>query len=138
MSQSSVILFDGVCNLCCGWIRFLIRRDKKAAFTFVSIQSDMGKILLETVDLKANKLTTSNINTIVYIKNNQAFIESEAVLEILTDMGGIWRIFGVLRLIPRSLRDKIYRYIAAKRYSLFGKRTSCFLPTPEDEKRFLL
>jgi len=138
MSQSSVILFDGVCNLCCGWIRFLIRRGKKAAFTFVSIQSDMGKILLETVDLKANKLTTSNINTIVYIKNNQAFIESEAVLEILTDMGGIWRIFGVLRLIPRSLRDKIYRYIAAKRYSLFGKRTSCFLPTPEDEKRFLL
>jgi len=138
MSQSSLILFDGVCNLCCGWIRFLIRRDKKAVFTFVPLQTDMGKRLLETVDLKAENLTTSNINTIVYIKNNQAFIESEAVLEILTNLGGIWRIFGVLRLIPRSLRDKIYRYIASKRYSLFGKRTSCFLPTPEDEKRFSL
>lgn len=138
MSQSSVILFDGVCNLCCGWIRFLIRRDKKAVFTFVPLQSDTGKTLLETVDLKAENLTTSNINTIVYIKNNQALIESEAVLEILTDLSGIWRIFGVLRLIPLSLRDKIYRYIAAKRYSLFGKRTSCFLPTPENEKRFSL
>jgi len=138
MSQSSLILFDGVCNLCCGWIRFLIRRDKKAVFTFVPLQTDMGKRLLETVDLKAENLTTSNINTIVYIKNNQAFIESEAVLEILTNLGGIWRIFGVLRLIPRSLRDKIYRYIASKRYSLFGKRTSCFLPTPENEKRFSL
>jgi len=138
MRQSSVILFDGVCNLCCGWIQFLIRRDKKAVFTFVPLQSDTGKRLLETVDLKAENLTTSNINTIVYIKNNQAFIESEAVLEILTNLGGIWRIFGVLRLIPRSLRDKIYRYIASKRYSLFGKRTSCFLPTPEDEKRFSL
>jgi len=138
MSQSSLILFDGVCNLCCGWIRFLIRRDKKAVFTFVPLQTDMGKRLLETVDLKAENLTTSNINTIVYIKNNQAFIESEAVLEILTNLGGIWRIFGVLRLIPRSLRDKIYRYIASKRYSLYGKRTSCFLPTPEDEKRFSL
>ena len=138
MRQSSVILFDGVCNLCCGWIQFLIRRDKKAVFTFVPLQSDTGKRLLETVDLKAENLTTSNINTIVYIKNNQAFIESEAVLEILTNLGGIWRIFGVLRLIPRSLRDKIYRYIASKRYSLFGKRTSCFLPTPENEKRFSL
>jgi len=138
MRQSSVILFDGVCNLCCGWIQFLIRRDKKAVFTFVPLQSDTGKRLLETVDLKAENLTTSNINTIVYIKNNQAFIESEAVLEILTNLGGIWRIFGVLRLIPRSLRDKIYRYIASKRYSLYGKRTSCFLPTPEDEKRFSL
>ena len=138
MSQSSVILFDGVCNLCCGWIQFLIRRDKKAAFTFVSVQSDMGKTLLETTSIKAGNITTSGLDTIVYIKNNQAFIESEAVLEILTNLGGIWRIFGVLRLIPRSLRDKIYRYIAAKRYSLFGKRTSCILPTPENEKRFSL
>jgi len=138
MSQSSVILFDGVCNLCCGWIRFLIRRDKKAAFTFVSIQSDAGKTLLETTNIKADSLTTSDLDTIVYIKNNQALIESEAVVEILTDLGGIWKIFGVLRLIPLSLRDKIYRYIAAKRYQLFGKRTSCFLPTPEDEKRFSL
>ena len=138
MSQSSVILFDGVCNLCCGWIRFLIRRDKKAAFTFVPLQSDVGKTLLETTSIKAGSITTSGLDTIVYIKNNQALIESEAVVEILTDLGGIWKIFGVLRLIPLSLRDKIYRYIASKRYSLFGKRTSCFLPTPEDEKRFSL
>jgi len=138
MSQSSVILFDGVCNLCCGWIRFLIRRDKKAAFTFVPLQSDVGKTLLETTSIKAGSITTSGLDTIVYIKNNQALIESEAVLEILTDLSGIWRIFGVLRLIPLSLRDKIYRFIAAKRYQLFGKRTSCFLPTPGNEKRFSL
>ena len=138
MRQSSVILFDGVCNLCCGWIRFLIRRDKKAAFTFVPLQSDVGKTLLETTSIKAGSITTSGLDTIVYIKNNQALIESEAVLEILTDLSGIWRIFGVLRLIPLSLRDKIYRFIAAKRYQLFGKRTSCFLPTPGNEKRFSL
>jgi len=133
MLESSVILFDGVCNLCCGWVRFLIRRDKKMKFRFASMQSESGKRLMTSLDLNDNRQ-----NTIVYFKDNQLYIESSAVLKILEDLGGIWVLFKVFNLIPEILRNHIYRYIANRRYALFGKRSTCIKPTPEYEKRFLL
>jgi len=132
MNESPVILFDGICNLCCGWVQFLIQQDKKMKFRFSSIQSESGERLLLSVGLDNNTL-----KTIVYIKPNEFFIESSAVLEILRELGGVWILSGIFRLIPASIRDRFYRFISKKRYKIFGKRSSCFIPSPENNKRFL-
>jgi len=131
-NQNPVILFDGICNLCSGWVQFLIRKDTNMKFRFAPIQSETGQRLLHTVGLE-----NSNIETVIYLKENECFRESTAVLEILKDLGGLWTFASVLKLIPGTLRDGFYRFIAKKRYRFFGKRTTCFIPTPENQKRFL-
>jgi predicted DCC family thiol-disulfide oxidoreductase YuxK len=132
MNESPVILFDGICNLCCGWVQFLIRHDKKMKFRFASIQSESGERLLKSVGLNNNTL-----KTIVYIQGNEFFTESSAVLEILKEMGNIWTLFCILKLIPTPLRDRFYQLISKKRYEIFGKRSSCYSALHENKKRFL-
>jgi len=132
MNQFPVIIFDGICNLCCGWVQYLIRRDKIMKFRFVSIQSETGQKLLKQVHGN-DKMTES----IIYLKGDKCFRESSAVLEILTDLGGAWKLIAVLKLIPKPIRNKFYQLIAKKRYRYFGKRATCLLPTPVNKKRFL-
>lgn len=132
MLQNNIILFDGVCNLCCGWVNFLIRRDKRTRFKFASLQSESGKKLSEVLSLNSNQ-----IETVVYIKENQHYIESNAILEIVKDLGGIWKSILIFKLIPKPIRDNLYRFIARKRYKIFGKRSTCMIPSPEFQKRFL-
>jgi len=132
MNQYPVIIFDGICNLCCGWIQYLIRIDKNMKFRFVSIQSERGQKMLNGIH-ENDKMTES----IIYLKENKSFRESSAVLEILTDIGGVWKLIAVLKLIPKPIRNKLYQLIAKKRYHYFGKRTTCLLPSPENKKRFL-
>lgn len=133
MTPHPVIIFDGICNLCCAWVQFLIWRDKKKRFRFSTLQSAYAKYSLESLGLETEKL-----ETIVYIKGKQHFVESNAVLEIVKDLGGIWWIVGVFRLIPKFIRDHTYRFIAKSRYKVFGKRDSCLVPTPDLQKRFYL
>jgi len=130
--QNPIILFDGICNLCSGWVQFLIRKDTNMKFRFAPIQSISGQKLLHTSGHES-----SNMETLIYLKENDCFRESSAVLEILKDLGGLWTFASILKLIPVSLRNGFYRFIAKKRYRIFGKRTSCFIPTPENQKRFL-
>jgi len=132
MNQAAIILFDGDCNFCCGWVQFLIRRDPKMKFRFALLKSEYGMKLLNSVDT-GNR----SVDSIVYLKRNQYFQESSAVLEILHDIGGIWSTFIVLKLIPKPIRDTLYRSIAKRRYAIFGTRRSCYLPSFENRKRFL-
>lgn len=132
MKESRVILFDGVCNLCCSWVHFLIRNDKKELFMFAQIQSESAKRVLKSFGLNAN-----DIETVIYIKNNNCLQKSSAVLEILVDLGGWWKLFGVFKLIPKEIRDLLYNFIANVRYKVFGKRESCLMPSSKIQKRFL-
>ncbi|HEY6914615.1 MAG TPA: DCC1-like thiol-disulfide oxidoreductase family protein [Paludibacter sp.] len=132
MNERPVILFDGVCNLCCNWVRFLIREDKKELFLFAQLQSGSAKRMLESFGLNSNDL-----ESVVYIKNNICLQKSAAVLEILTDLGGVWKIVGIFKLIPSVIRDLVYRFVANIRYKAFGKRESCMLPSKKIQKRFL-
>jgi len=132
MIHPPLILFDGICNLCCGWVQFLIRQDKDRKFKFASIQSESGQKLLNSVGI-----STKIMETVIYLKGNQCFQKSSAVLEILNDMGGVWKIFVVFKLIPKPIMDGIYQFIAKKRYRYFGKRVTCYLPGAENQKRFL-
>lgn len=127
----NIILFDGICNLCNSTVSFLIKRDKKTLFRFAALQSETGKALLQK-----NGITREQTSTLVYVRNNNCFTQSTAILHILKDLGGIWKCFYLLIYLPRPIRDAIYSLIARNRYHLFGKRNQCMTPTPELKDRF--
>lgn len=127
-----VILFDGVCNLCCGWVQFLIRHDKKSVFRFASLQSKAGIDLCESFNIDTKKM-----DTVIYIKEGSYYTESAAVFRIINDMGGVWKVFLTFSIIPKAITDFVYRQIAARRYKIFGRKATCFVPTPEIKSKFL-
>lgn len=130
--RNHIILFDGVCNLCNASVQFIIKHDKKALFSFASLQSAEGQSLLEQYNLPL-----VNFSSFVYIENGKAYQRSDAALHIAGKMSGGWPALYLFTIIPRPLRDFIYKKIADNRYRLMGKRDSCIIPTPELRERFL-
>ena len=131
-TSTHIILFDGVCNLCNGFVQFLIRRDPRGRFKFASLQSEAGRQLLREFGYSEYPLTS-----IVYINGARSYEMSTAVLQILNSLGGFWPVFSILRVIPRGIRDWVYRFIARRRYLWFGKKEVCMIPTPNLKQRFL-
>jgi predicted DCC family thiol-disulfide oxidoreductase YuxK len=132
MEQNYIVLFDGVCNFCNSTVNFIIERDKKNIFQFAPLQESAGKSLLQQY-----QLDTKDLDSIVLIKNKKAYIKSDAALEIAKDLAGLWKILVVFKIIPTFLRDKVYDFIAANRYRIFGKKESCSIPTPELRAKFI-
>jgi predicted DCC family thiol-disulfide oxidoreductase YuxK len=131
-NQTHILLFDGVCNLCIGLVNFTIKRDSKEKFKFAALQSETGQALLKTFGLSANDL-----DTFVLIIGEKYFLKSSAGLHVLRELGGVWKLFYALIIIPEPLRDYIYNVVAKRRYRIFGKRANCMIPTPEVKRRFL-
>jgi predicted DCC family thiol-disulfide oxidoreductase YuxK len=127
-----ILLFDGVCNLCNGLVQFIIKRDKKAIFTFASLQSEYGQSVLRKYGLPQTEY-----NSLVYLRNNTLYLKSSASLLILKDLKGIWSIFYIFIGVPKFLRDPIYTFISRNRYRFFGKRDVCMIPTLEIQNRFI-
>ncbi|HJW17836.1 MAG TPA: thiol-disulfide oxidoreductase DCC family protein [Flavisolibacter sp.] len=130
--DNPVILFDGVCNLCNGAIKFVLRHDKKGIFRFASLQSEAGKRLLATHDLDAREM-----NSFFLIERGKVYKKSAAALKVVNYFAWYWKELQILRIVPYFLRDAIYDFIAANRYKWFGKRDQCMVPTPDLQKRFL-
>jgi len=126
------ILFDGVCNLCSGFVVFTIKRDPHAKFKFASLQSNEGGNLQ-----KEFGIDTENIKTIVLVENDNYYIKSDAVLRIFKHLDGMWFILYYLIFIPRPIRNFVYDLVANNRYRWFGRKDVCMLPTPQLKKRFL-
>ncbi len=126
------ILFDGVCNLCSGFVVFTIKRDPDAKFKFASLQSNEGGNFQKEFGINPD-----NIKTIVLVENDNYYIKSDAVLRIFKHLDGMWFILYYLIYIPRSIRNFVYDLVANNRYRWFGKKDVCMLPTPELKKRFL-
>ena len=133
MTKDQLIIFDGVCNLCNGTVQFIIKRDRKKKFLFTTYQSSAGQDIL-----KQHGFPAIDQSTVVYLKNAVPYFKSKAVLEILRDLGFYWNLLYVLIVIPPFIRDVVYDIIAKNRYSIFGKRESCMVPTSEIVDRFLL
>ncbi len=131
-SVRSIVLFDGVCNLCNTSVNFLIDRDPEDRFVFGALQSEEGLAVL-----RKHGLPEHYFDSIVLIEGKNVWTASDAVLEISRHMPGLWPALRVFRIIPKTIRDAVYNWIAANRYRWFGKRESCRLPTPEDRSRFL-
>ena len=130
--MENVILFDGVCNLCNGLVRFIIKRDKERKFKFASLQSETGQQRLGQFGLEKNEF-----ESFVLIRDDKYYLKSTGVLKMLRELGGIWKLFYVFIFIPRPLRDLLYDAIAKSRYKIFGKRDVCMIPTPVLKERFL-
>ena len=120
INNENILLFDGFCNLCSRLVNFIIKRDKKAKFLFISLQSASGQSLL-----KKFGLPTDDFDSVVYIKGNKYFIKSSAILHILKELKGIWKLFFIFIIIPNFIRDFIYNIIAKTRYKIFGRQDSC-------------
>lgn len=127
-----VVLFDGVCNLCNSSVNWIIDHDKKNVFRFASLQSDYGKGVVEKLKLHGNYM-----DTVVMVEDERAWMRSDAVLQILNRLGGLYSFAMVFYIVPRIIRDAIYKYVAANRYKWYGKRDSCRIPTPALKSKFI-
>jgi len=126
-----VILFDGVCNLCNQFVQFVIARDPQAKFSFASLQSEAAARMGVPVGSPDGR------ESIVLLENGRAFTQSTAALRIIVALGFPWTLAGTLMIVPRPLRDWAYAVVARNRYSWFGKRQACMVPTPDLKRRFL-
>ncbi|AWM92899.1 thiol-disulfide oxidoreductase [Pseudomonas sp. 31-12] len=137
----TVVLFDGVCKLCNGWARFLIRHDHDRRVRLAAVQSPEGQALLAWAGLPLDQF-----DTMAVIRDRHYWVRSDAVFEVIARLPRAWRPLGLLRAwrplgllraCPRRLRDWAYDRIALNRYRLFGKYDTCLLPNPDHERRFL-
>jgi predicted DCC family thiol-disulfide oxidoreductase YuxK len=130
----ATILFDGVCNLCNGFVQFVIRHDRHGRFHFAALQSEAARALLAR---HGQPLPSSEPDSVVLVQHGCVYTHSEAVLRIAGQLGGLWPVLSLGRILPRVLRDAAYRWVARHRYQWFGRQDSCMLPTPELKARFL-
>ena len=128
----NIIIFDGVCNFCNSAVNFIINRDPNGVYAFTPMQSEISQELIEKY-----QEGDFDFDTFLLIKNGVCYVRTDAILEIIQDLTGYWFLFGVSRVIPRSIRDYCYSVVARNRYKLFGKRESCMVPTPEVRNRFI-
>ncbi len=129
--DKKIILFDGVCNLCDSSVQFVIKHDKKDVFRFVQLQSELGQKIIRHIG-------ASNIDsTILYEPGKAYYHKSDVAFKIIKETNGIHKILLVFSILPKSILDHIYDYVARKRYKWFGKKESCMIPTPELQSKFL-
>jgi len=131
-TDTDLVLFDGVCNLCNGAVQFIIKRDRRSRFKFSSLQSDYSQKLMRKFGLNNNTL-----HSIILIRDDKLYQRSNAALEIARYLDGVWPAFYIFKIIPVFLRDPVYNLISRNRYRLFGKRDSCMIPLPELKDRFI-
>ena len=133
LENNSIVLFDGVCNLCNNSVQFIIKKDKEKRFLFTSLQSDAGRDILLQFHLKKYDL-----NTIILIENGIVYQKSTAILKIVRCLPNLWKFIYGFIIIPPFIRDYLYAIIANNRYKWFGKKEVCMIPSKELEDRFLL
>ena len=128
-SSPYIILFDGYCNLCSGFVRWLLCRDKSARFQFLPLQSDEARQLLK---LSESENTPQNDpDTVILYYDGTIWERSEAVLEVFKNLGGIWRLMLPFKYLPLAWLDKLYNFVARNRYRWFGRRNQCMIPEKE-------
>jgi len=127
-----ILLFDGHCNLCNGWVNFIVKRDPNKTILFASLQSKAGRELLAEHNIKQNY-----IDSLVFIEEERFSVSSTAALRTLSYLSSWESQLKLLLVLPRPLRDLVYRFVAKYRYKWFGRREQCMIPTAELRERFL-
>jgi predicted DCC family thiol-disulfide oxidoreductase YuxK len=132
---AAIILFDGVCNFCSGVVRFVHARDPRGLLRFAALQSDAARRACAAAGHALP--ATPDPDTIVVIADGRVLERSDAVLAIAARLRAPWPMVGVFRILPRGLRDAMYRIVARNRYRWFGRSETCMVPTPELRARFI-
>ena len=127
------MVFDTNCVLCSGSVKFILKHEKSPNITFVNAWSETGLALANKYGLSEEDLH----QTYLVISDNQKFIKSNAVLEILRHLKAPWRWLRVLKILPRPFRDGVYSMIAKNRYQWFGYEKSCLIPSKDTRHRFV-
>jgi predicted DCC family thiol-disulfide oxidoreductase YuxK len=128
----AVVLFDGVCNLCNGAVRFIAANDPEGRFAFLSLQSPRARTLLGE-----RASNSAEPESVVLLQNGVVYERSDAALHIALGLRAPWPLAFAAILIPRAARDAVYRWIARNRYRWFGRTETCQIPSPELRERFL-
>jgi len=135
--SNPVILYDGVCGLCNRLVQFVLKHDKRDRFRFASLQSDLANTLLQRHDRDPHDLDTVYV-VIDYTQPTERLLaRSDAILFLLKELGGIWKLATAGKALPRTIRDGVYKLVARNRYRVFGKYDSCMLPEPKHRAKFL-
>jgi len=133
-----IVLYDGVCGLCNGLVQFLLRHDIHDRLKFASLQSEFARLALARHGVDAGDLDTVQILENYGQPKERVLSRSDAILLAGRALGGFWKFAAATgRLIPKSLRDYFYKFVARNRYRVFGKYDTCLLPEPEQRKKFL-
>jgi len=127
-----VIVFDAQCVLCSANAQFVLKHDRREHFRLASMQGEVGAGLYRRFGIDP-----ADPESIILVEGDAVKRDSDAVLAIYAGLGWPWRAAAALRLVPRFLRDPVYRWVARNRYRLFGRRETCWLPTPEQARRVL-
>jgi len=125
-----VIFFDGYCGLCNGFVDFMMKFDKRGVFKFSPLQSDFAKATLKPEDI-------SDLKSLVVLMNGKTTRKAHGVLLAVSELGGSWKVISIFRFLPASFLNLAYDIIAKNRYKIFGKSSTCRLPTPEEKSRFV-
>jgi len=138
MAEGPVVLFDGWCPLCVGAVRFVLRRDREARFSFASIETPAAEQLLDICEAKPEVVESVRTgSTVALVRRGRLYIRSDAALRIVGDLPLPWRAMTLLRVVPRFLRDRVYSAVASRRHQVWGRLDSCHVPEPADRDRFL-
>lgn len=132
-SQFSIVYFDGVCNLCNASVDFIIKRDKKRRFRFALLQSEQGQSILKDLHFNLQDYDSFILQDV----DGKVFIKSTAALKVCAKLGFPWNLLSVFMIVPVSIRDKVYSWVAKNRYRWFGKKETCRLPSPQERSLFL-
>lgn len=126
-------LYDGVCVLCSGGVRYTLRHERDHAIRFVAIQSREGRELAE-----AHGIDPDEPDSFLFIENGKALAKSDGVLALVRHLNGSARLLLLGQVLPKRWRDWLYDRVARNRYRLFGKKDSCEIPDPATRHRFTL
>ena len=133
-----IILYDGVCGLCNRLVQFLLKHDKDGRLRFAALQSDFAEKVLGRHGLNPKDLDTVHVIENYDRPDERVLQRSDAVLRAGRELGGFWGASSsISRIVPRGLRDLVYRFVATNRYRVFGKYDTCMLPDPSQRSRFL-
>ena len=133
-----IILYDGVCGLCNRLVQFLLKHDKQGRLRFAALQSDFAEKVLRRHGIDAKDLDTVQVIENYEQPGERVLQRSDAILRAGRELGGVWGASSsIAKIIPRPLRDLVYRFVATNRYRMFGKYDTCMLPDPDQRSRFL-
>ena len=127
-----IIVFDALCVLCSANARFVLKHDRRGHFRLASMQGETGAALYRRFGIDP-----ADPETLIVVQGDAALRDSDAILAIWTGLGWPWRALSALRAVPKALRDPLYRWIARHRYRFFGRRETCWVPSPADVARIL-
>ena len=133
LEHGPLVLYDGVCALCNGSVRFLAPRDRTGRLRFAAIQSEAGQAVL-----RQHGLPLTEWESFVFLEDGVVHLKSSACLQIIRYMSGAWPALSVLRILPRRVSDWFYDRVAGNRYALFGRHEDCLLPTEALRAKFLV